>query len=63
MMHAFRGGDLGRVINLNVIGAEVRERTDHLPTNEFYLVDVSELLRAITDRWPNVGIRVRGTRP
>jgi hypothetical protein len=32
------------------IGAEVRERTDQLPVNEPYLVDVTELLRAISER-------------
>ena len=32
------------------IGAEVRERTDQLPINEPYLVDVTELLRAISER-------------
>ena len=32
------------------IGAEVRVRTDQLPINEPYLVDVTELLRAINDR-------------
>ena len=31
------------------IGAEVRKRTDEPPINEPYLVDVSELLRAISD--------------
>ena len=31
------------------IGAEVRERTDQLPINEPYLVDVTELLRAISE--------------
>jgi hypothetical protein len=32
------------------IGAEVRERTDQLPINETYLVDVTELLRAMAER-------------
>ena len=32
------------------IGAEVRERTDQLPVNESYLVDVTELLREMTER-------------
>jgi len=32
------------------IGAEVRERTDQLPVNEPYLVDVTELLREMTER-------------
>ena len=32
------------------IGAEVRDRTDQLPINEPYLVDVTELLRAIAER-------------
>jgi hypothetical protein len=32
------------------IGAEVRKRTDHPPVNEYYLVQVTELLRAISDR-------------
>jgi hypothetical protein len=32
------------------IGAEVRDRTDQLPVNEPYLLDVTELLRAINDR-------------
>jgi hypothetical protein len=32
------------------IGAEVRERTNQLPMNEAYLVDVTELLRAISVR-------------
>ena len=32
------------------IGAEVRNCTDEPPVNERYLVDVTELLRAISDR-------------
>ena len=32
------------------IGAEVRERTNQLPINEPYLVDVTELLRAMAER-------------
>ena len=32
------------------IGAEVRERTYQLPVNEPYLVDVTELLREMTER-------------
>lgn len=32
------------------IGAEVRARADELPLSEPYLVDVTELLRAISDR-------------
>jgi hypothetical protein len=32
------------------IGAEVRDRTEQLPINEPYLVDVTELLRAMTER-------------
>ena len=32
------------------IGAEVRARTDELPLSEPYLVDVTELLRTISDR-------------
>jgi hypothetical protein len=32
------------------IGAEVRKRTSKPPLNESYLVDVTELLRVITDR-------------
>ena len=32
------------------IGAEVRKRTDEPPLNERYLLDVTELLRAISDR-------------
>ena len=32
------------------IGAEVRKRTAEPPVNEHYLVDVTELLRAISDR-------------
>ena len=32
------------------IGAEVRARTDELPVNEPYLLDATELLRAINDR-------------
>jgi hypothetical protein len=32
------------------IGAEVRDRTDQLPINEPYLVDVTELLRAMSER-------------
>ena len=32
------------------IGAEVRERTDQLPINEPYLVDVTELLRGMAER-------------
>jgi hypothetical protein len=31
------------------VGAEVRKRTDHPPTNEPYLVDVTELLRVICE--------------
>lgn len=32
------------------LGAEVRVRTDQLPINEPYLIEVTELLRAINDR-------------
>ena len=32
------------------IGAEVRKRTGEPPVNEPYLLDVTELLRAISDR-------------
>ena len=32
------------------VGAEVRDRTEQLPTNESYLIDVTELLRMISDR-------------
>ena len=32
------------------IGAEVRDRTEQLPINEPYLVDVTDLLRAMTER-------------
>ena len=32
------------------IGAEVRDRTEPLPINEPYLVDVTDLLRAMTER-------------
>jgi len=32
------------------IGAEVRRRTDEPPINEPYLLELSELLRAISDR-------------
>ncbi len=32
------------------IGAEVRDRTEQLPINEPYLVDVTELLRVIWER-------------
>ena len=32
------------------IGAEVRERTDQLPINEPYLVEVTELLREMSER-------------
>ena len=32
------------------IGAEVKERTEQLPVNEPYLVDVTELLREMTER-------------
>ena len=32
------------------IGAEVRDRTEQLPVNEPYLVDVTELLREMTER-------------
>ena len=32
------------------IGAEVRNRTEQLPINEPYLVDVTELLREMTQR-------------
>ena len=32
------------------IGAEVRKRTNEPPMNEPYLVDVTELLRAISDK-------------
>ena len=32
------------------IGAEVRARTDQLPLNEPYLIDVTELLRAMTEK-------------
>jgi hypothetical protein len=32
------------------IGAEIRNRTEELPINEPYLVDVTELLRVIWER-------------
>ena len=32
------------------IGAEVRRRTDAPPVSELYLVEVSELLRVISDK-------------
>jgi hypothetical protein len=32
------------------IGAEVRDRTEELPINEPYFVDVTELLRVIWER-------------
>jgi hypothetical protein len=32
------------------LGAEFRARTDKLPINEPYLVDVTELLRAISEK-------------
>jgi hypothetical protein len=32
------------------IGAEVKDRTEQLPINEPYLVDVAELLRAMSER-------------
>jgi len=32
------------------IGAEVRDRTDQLPVSESYLIDVTELLREMTER-------------
>ena len=32
------------------IGAEVRDRAELLPVNELYLLDVTELLRAMTER-------------
>jgi len=32
------------------IGAEVRKRTGEPPVNEHYLVDVTELLRTISDK-------------
>lgn len=32
------------------IGAEVRKRTGEPPLNEHYLVDVTELLRAISEK-------------
>jgi hypothetical protein len=31
------------------VGAEVRDRAEQLPTNEPYLVDVTELLRVIRE--------------
>jgi hypothetical protein len=42
------------------IGAEFRARTDQLPVNEPYLVDVTELLRAISER--ELAERVAGVR-
>jgi hypothetical protein len=45
------------------IGAEVREHIDQLPVNEPYLVDVTELLRAISEReLAERGRRVRARR-
>ena len=32
------------------IGAEVRDRSEQLPINEPYLVDVTDLLREMTER-------------
>ena len=32
------------------VGAEVRDRTEQLPVNEPYLVDVTELLRVISEQ-------------
>ena len=32
------------------VGAEVRDRTEQLPINEPYLIDVTELLRMISDK-------------
>ena len=32
------------------LGAELKERTDQLPINEPYLVDVTELLRAMSEK-------------
>jgi len=32
------------------IGAGIRDRTEQLPINEFYLIDVTELLQAMTER-------------
>ena len=32
------------------VGAEVRDRTEQLPVNEPYLVAVSELMRAMSER-------------
>ena len=32
------------------VGAEVRDRTEQLPINEPYLIDVTGLLRMISDR-------------
>ena len=32
------------------VGAEVRDRTEQLPINEPYLIDVTELLREMTER-------------
>jgi hypothetical protein len=32
------------------LGAELRERTDQLPINEPYLVDVTELLRTMSEK-------------
>ena len=34
------------------VGAEVRNRTEQLPTNEPYLVEVTELLRVICESEP-----------
>ena len=41
------------------VGAEVRTCTEQLPTNEPYLVEVTELLRLICEREPRFP-RVRG---
>ena len=44
------------------IGAEVRERTEQLPINEPYLVDVTELLRVMSEREAAERRRRRGLR-
>ena len=36
------------------VGAEVRDRTDQLPINEPYLVEVTELLRVIGETDPRL---------
>ena len=32
------------------VGAEMRDRTERLPTNEPYLIDVTELLSLVSER-------------